>query len=78
MRPHYPKKASIMKTLLFAWERGVGASHLMNLRRLAAGLLPHCVQLIAGIGDTAAAAALDRGLCRDPSGSKLARQILNK
>ena len=59
MRSHYARKASILKTVLFAWELGAGAGHLMNLRRLAACLLPHGVRVIAGICNTAAAAALD-------------------
>jgi UDP:flavonoid glycosyltransferase YjiC (YdhE family) len=59
MRSHYARKASILKTVLFAWELGAGAGHLMNLRRLAACLLPHGVRVIAGISNTAAAAALD-------------------
>jgi UDP:flavonoid glycosyltransferase YjiC (YdhE family) len=49
-------------TILFAWELGLGAGHLANIRRIAARLKPHASRIIAAVPDPAAASGL-RGLC---------------
>ena len=48
-----------MKTVLFAWELGAGAGHLVNIRRLAQQLQRDDIRLVAAVTSLDAIALLD-------------------